>query len=85
MFRSRFRALSKTMFQPSITKEWLLATMELEGDGFVNAGGVREKYAEGDSTPMNHSAPVLAERDVKQNVEFSLSFAALPRAEARSD
>ncbi len=31
------------MFTPTITKEWLLATMELEGDGFCNAGGIREK------------------------------------------
>ena len=30
----------KTMFKPKITKEWLLATMELEGDGFCNAGGI---------------------------------------------
>ena len=32
------------MFKPTITKEWLLATMDLEGDGFANAGGIRDKY-----------------------------------------
>ena len=32
------------MFKPTVTKEWLLATMDLEGDGFINAGGIRDKY-----------------------------------------
>ena len=32
------------MFKPTVTKEWLLATMDLEGDGFANAGGIRDKY-----------------------------------------
>jgi hypothetical protein len=32
----------KIMFKPTVTKEWLLATMEMEGDGFINAGGIRE-------------------------------------------
>jgi DNA-binding XRE family transcriptional regulator len=35
------------MFKPTITKEWLLATMELEGDGFANAGGIRSETLEG--------------------------------------
>jgi len=35
------------MFEPTITEEWLLATMELEGDGFVNAGGIRSEMLEG--------------------------------------
>lgn len=34
------------MFTPTITQEWLLATMELEGDGFANAGGILDKYPE---------------------------------------
>ena len=32
------------MFKPTITDEWLLAKIELEGDGFINAGGIRDKY-----------------------------------------
>ena len=36
------------MFNPTITKEWLLATMDLEGDGFVNAGGIRSETLEDD-------------------------------------
>jgi len=36
------------MFTPTITKEWLLATMELEGDGFANAGGIPSEILEGD-------------------------------------
>jgi hypothetical protein len=38
----------KTMFKPKITEEWLLATMELEGDGFINAGGIRSEMPECD-------------------------------------
>lgn len=30
----------------TVTKEWLLGMMELEGDGFCNAGGIRDKYPE---------------------------------------
>ena len=36
------------MFASQIDENWLLATMELEGDGFVNAGGIRSETLEGD-------------------------------------
>ena len=31
------------MFKPTVTDEWLLAKIELEGDGFINAGGIRSE------------------------------------------
>lgn len=34
-------AKNPAKFNPTITKEWLLATMEMEGSGFCNAGGKR--------------------------------------------
>jgi len=37
------------MFKPKITKEWLLATMDMEGDGFINAGWIRTETPEVDA------------------------------------
>ena len=37
------------MFKPNTDKEWLMKIIELEGDGFVNAGGIRSETLEGDA------------------------------------
>ena len=49
------------MFKPTITKEWLLATMELEGDGFANAGGIPSEILEDDA--INDLAIPLQENE----------------------
>lgn len=36
------------MFQPNTDREWLMKIIELEGDGFANAGGIRSETLEGD-------------------------------------
>ena len=58
------------MFKPTITKEWLLATMELEGDGFANAGGIRLETLEGDkfNDTSNHH---MQRKAFAKFVEFS--------------
>ena len=52
------------MFKPVITKEWLLATMELEGDGFANAGGIRAETLDGDEV-NGHSSHHLQRKVLK--------------------
>lgn len=37
------------MFNPNVSEEWLLGMIELEGDGFINAGGIRDKYDDEES------------------------------------
>jgi len=58
------------MFKPTITEEWLLATMELEGDGFANAGGIRSETLEGEeiNDSSNHH---MQRKAFAKFVEFS--------------
>ena len=37
------------MFKPNTDKEWLMKIVELDGDGFANAGGIRSEPIEGDT------------------------------------
>jgi len=58
------------MFKPKITKEWLLATMELEGDGFCNAGGIRSNTFESDAVngSSSVSTPIQEEEEGDLNI-----------------
>lgn len=58
------------MFKPTITEEWLRATMELEGDGFVNAGGIRSNTLESDEV-NDLSTHHLQRKALAKFVEFS--------------
>ena len=59
------------MFKPTITKEWLLATMELECDGFCNAGGIPSETLDSDEidAPSCHHKAIRTVPDSSELVE----------------
>lgn len=58
------------MSKPQIDKNWLMQIIALEGDGFVNAGGIRSETLEGDGVNdiSNHH---LQRKAFAKFVEFS--------------
>ena len=58
------------MSKPQIDKNWLMQIIALEGDGFVNAGGIRSETLEGDEINdiSNHH---MQRKALAKFVEFS--------------